>query len=139
MEKKATAASELSDVYEDMLDIDDDISLSDTFVEDTENLELLKEAAEGTEEAYDELQRNAAEDILIQAKLDDSQIMSAMDDIAYVQDNKKKRSKVFSEIFVLKSITMIISMICFYFLFCLNGQYVTYFKIFSFQFLPLLL
>lgn len=53
----------------------------------------------------------------------------AQREIAYVQDNKKKRSKVFSEIFILKTITMIISMICFYFFFCINGEYSIYFKI----------
>ena len=53
----------------------------------------------------------------------------AQREIAYVQDNKKKRSKVFSEIFLLKSLTMIISMICFYFIFCINGEYAIYFKI----------
>lgn len=53
----------------------------------------------------------------------------AQREIAYVQDNKKKRSKVFSEIFILKTITMIISMICFYLIFCINGQYAVYFQI----------
>lgn len=69
-----------------MLDIGEDLSLSDNFVEDTENLELLKEAAEGSEEAYEELQDRAAEDILSKFELDDTQIQTAMDDINSIQD-----------------------------------------------------
>jgi len=38
--------------FSDMLDLDYD-SLSDDFVQNAENLELMKEAAEGNEEAFD--------------------------------------------------------------------------------------
>ncbi len=50
-------------------------------------------------------------------------------EIAYVQDNVKERSKTFYEIFSLKFITLSLSMLLFYFSFCLNGEYTTYYKI----------
>lgn len=50
-------------------------------------------------------------------------------EIAYVQDNSKKRSIVFWEIFLLKCFTMMISMLIYYFSFCMNGQYKIYFRI----------
>lgn len=50
-------------------------------------------------------------------------------EIAYVQDNKSKRSIIFWEIFLLKCITLSLSMIIFYFSFCINGTYNIYYKI----------
>lgn len=50
-------------------------------------------------------------------------------EIAYIQDNIKKRSKVFFEIIIMRSITLGISLLLFYFTFCLNGQYIIYYKI----------
>lgn len=50
-------------------------------------------------------------------------------EIAYVQDNKKNRSKVFLEIFLLKCITLPISMLVFYITFCIKGEYQIYYKI----------
>lgn len=50
-------------------------------------------------------------------------------EIAYVQDNKEKRSKVFYEIIILKFSLTILSMILFYILFCINGDYTLYYKI----------
>lgn len=54
-------------------------------------------------------------------------------EIAYVQNDKKRRSLLFIEIFIIKSITMIISLMLFYFLFCLNGEYSYFFKILIFE------
>jgi hypothetical protein len=57
-----------------MLDLDYDV-LSDGFKLDASNLELAKQAIEGSSEAYDELAEKARQDILIQcgAELDDSE------------------------------------------------------------------
>lgn len=53
------AVKELRDAYADLLDVDAS-SLSDDFVKSAENLELLKEAAEGSSDAYNDLQENLA-------------------------------------------------------------------------------
>lgn len=50
-------------------------------------------------------------------------------EIAYVQNNKRERSKIFFEILSMKTITMIISMLIFYYTFAKNGEYSTYYKI----------
>lgn len=50
-------------------------------------------------------------------------------EIAYVQDKKDKRSKIFFEILLMRTITLFISIIIFYFTFCLSGQYSMYYKI----------
>lgn len=50
-------------------------------------------------------------------------------EIAYVQDDIKKRSKIFFEIFFMRCITLGISLLIFYITFCLNGEYNVYYKI----------
>ena len=50
-------------------------------------------------------------------------------EIAYVQDNKDKRSKTFYEIFIMRIITLFISLIIFYITFCIKGEYNVYYKI----------
>ncbi len=50
-------------------------------------------------------------------------------EIAYVQDDIKKRSRVFFEIIIFRFITMSIGMISFYFLFIRQGEYSQYYKI----------
>ena len=55
--------------------------------------------------------------------------MYAQREIAYVQDDKEKRSKIFYELFILRAITLSISMIMFYFIFVRTGDYSTYYKI----------
>ena len=50
-------------------------------------------------------------------------------EIAYVQNNKEKRSKILWELFIIKIITMVFSAIVFYSFFCINGQYSIYYKI----------
>ena len=50
-------------------------------------------------------------------------------EIAYVQDNIEKRTKTFFEIFIMRVISLGISMFVFYLCFCLNGQYQTYYSI----------
>ena len=50
-------------------------------------------------------------------------------EIAYLQDNPKKRSITFYEILLMRFITLGISLILFYFSFCNYGQYNIYYKI----------
>ena len=50
-------------------------------------------------------------------------------EIAYVQDDKDKRSKAFYEIFIMRIITLFISLIIFYITFCIKGEYNVYYKI----------
>ena len=65
----AKAIGEMDKAYSDMLDIDPG-SLSEGFLQNAKNLELMKEAAEGSEKAYAELQARAEDDLLIQAGID---------------------------------------------------------------------
>lgn len=69
----AQIAEQLQNVYSDLLDLPFDNVLSDNFLQDVDNLNLLKQAANGSEQAYKELQEAAAQDILAQVGLDDSQ------------------------------------------------------------------
>jgi hypothetical protein len=63
LQDMASIMDDLTNSYEDMLDLDGDV-LSDDFVTNTENLELMQKAAEGSEEAYNELAKRASEDII---------------------------------------------------------------------------
>ena len=55
--------------------------------------------------------------------------MYAQREIAYVQDDEIERSKVFWEIFILRIISLMISMVMFYFVFAMRGKYSIYYKI----------
>ena len=55
----ATTTKELSKAYGNLLDIDGS-QLSADFLQDTENLQLMKAAIEGNEAAYDQLQTKAS-------------------------------------------------------------------------------
>ncbi len=50
-------------------------------------------------------------------------------EIAYVQDDLKKKSIKFWEIFILRVVTLTVSSIIFYITFCVNNQYELYYKI----------
>ena len=50
-------------------------------------------------------------------------------EIAYVRDNEKLRTKTFFEILIMRTITLTISIIIFYFSFANNGEYSMYYKI----------
>lgn len=50
-------------------------------------------------------------------------------EIAYYQNDKEKRSSIFWELFIIRLITMLISAILFYLIFCLNGYYAIYYRI----------
>lgn len=55
--------------------------------------------------------------------------MYAQREIAYVQENKEKRSKVFFEIYILRTVTLTISIALFCFIFSSNIKYSAYYKI----------
>ena len=50
-------------------------------------------------------------------------------EIAYNQKDKEKRSKVFIELIILKSLTMSLTALTFFFIFCRTGEYSIYYKI----------
>lgn len=50
-------------------------------------------------------------------------------EIAYVQKNKEEQSQLFWEINIIRTISYILSIICFYFLFCTHGNYKIYYTI----------
>ena len=50
-------------------------------------------------------------------------------EIAFNQDNKEKKTNIFYSIFILRCITMSVSMIVFYILFARSGEFSTYYKI----------
>lgn len=55
--------------------------------------------------------------------------MYAQREIAYVQDDKHKRSKIFWEILILRIVTLSISMVIYYFTYVNGTQYQMYYKI----------
>ena len=50
-------------------------------------------------------------------------------EIAFVQNDKEKRSKIFFEVFIMKATTMLISMVIFFLVFCMHGNYNVYYRI----------
>lgn len=54
-------------------------------------------------------------------------------EIAYVQDDGKKRSEVFWELNIIRFVSVLISTIIFYIVFCLNNQYKIYYRILTLE------
>jgi hypothetical protein len=86
-EDVAVAMSEMKDAYADLLDLDAS-DFSGEFLKSKDNLEDLKLAIEGDEEAYQRLMDAAQQEIVSQVKLDDAEfnagkdrIMTAINDI----------------------------------------------------------
>jgi sialic acid synthase SpsE len=75
LQDQAKIIDDLRESYADMLDIDMDV-LSDSFLRNAKNLELMTKAANGSEEAYRQLQAVAAQDILMTLGLNDSEAMT---------------------------------------------------------------
>ena len=82
IQKQNKAIKEMDKAFSDMLDIDYD-SLSDDFLQNAENLELMKKAAEGSEDAYKELQARAEDSILIKAgvQIEDAQLWDTINSL----------------------------------------------------------
>lgn len=68
----AKTADQMAEAYGNLLDIDGS-ELSATFLSSEENLKLMQEALQGSDEAYSQLQENAGKDILSRLNLDTSQ------------------------------------------------------------------
>ena len=56
-------------------------------------------------------------------------------EIAYVQNNEKKKNRIFTELVFLRLITMFIAAIIFFFTFGIKGEYSLYYKILLFEML----
>lgn len=54
-------------------------------------------------------------------------------EIAYVQDDIRKRSRAFYEIFIMRLLALAVSLFIFYISFCLHGEYSIYYKILVFE------
>ena len=65
IEDQVQATEDLENVYSDLLDLPFENVLSADFLQNVDNLNLLKQAANGSEQAYNQLAQAAAKDILI--------------------------------------------------------------------------
>lgn len=79
------AGEQLQNVYADLLDLPFE-NLSPDFTQSTENLELLKQAANGSEQAYNELLERAQQDIESNISLDNSQFWTAKSEVEAAMD-----------------------------------------------------
>ena len=82
IQDQAEVVDDLRDAYADLLDLDGS-SLSNDFLTNTQNLELMKAAINGDTEAYDELLSRAGQDIISHLDLDHAQFDA---DLATVQN-----------------------------------------------------
>lgn len=90
MQEAAKAAKELDKTYKNLLDIDGDV-LSSDFLESAKNLDLMKEAIEGNEDAYNQLQEAANQDILAHLKFapeDMSSFYNELDNVKSLLDKQ---------------------------------------------------
>ena len=72
MQEAAKAANQMAKAYGNLLDIDGG-QLSSQFLENADNLDLMKQAIEGNEDAYNQLQALMGQDILAQVGIDKTQ------------------------------------------------------------------
>ena len=87
IEDQVQATEDLENVYSDLLDLPFDNILSADFLQNVDNLNLLKQAANGSEQAYNQLVQAAAQDIAINAGMDTSDFEAGKDLIqSYTQD-----------------------------------------------------
>ena len=80
LQEQVQAMDGLRDAYADLLDLDGS-ALSNDFLTNTENLDLMKAAIDGDTDAYDELLSRAGQNILIQVGIDPTQFYSDRDAI----------------------------------------------------------
>ena len=76
----ASTMKELRSAYGDLLDIDGE-NFSSSFLKSAENLELMRQALEGSEEAYQQLQQMAGQEILAHIGLDTSQYFTDLNNV----------------------------------------------------------
>ena len=99
MQSKVKAFEEMRDAYGDMLDMDGS-ALSEEFLTNTKNLELMKQAAEGNVDAYDDLMEAARQDIAVHVGFDDADFQSGFEDLLnkYYQIDSLDNLKVGAEL-----------------------------------------
>lgn len=83
--EQTAALQEMDRAYSDMLDLDYG-TLSDSFLTNADNLELMKEAANGSSEAYEKLQLAAQQDILAQCVFDTENFNTAAAEVQAKMD-----------------------------------------------------
>lgn len=92
-EEYADAMSDLRDAISDVLDIDDPGMLSHEFLSSAETLNLLEQAANGSEEALEELQVAAGRDIIANIELapeiNEEEILSKYDEMMALMPDLK--------------------------------------------------
>lgn len=84
LQEQAEIIDDLRDAYADLLDMDGS-SLSNDFLTNTENLDLMKAAIDGDIEAYDELMMRAQQDIIAGIKWDEAQYQAFINELNLVQ------------------------------------------------------
>lgn len=85
LQERANAVSELKETYSDFLDLGTDVS--DSFAENADNLDLMAEAAAGSEEAYNALLAAASEDIAVNVYGVDESSQALQDMSNYLQSD----------------------------------------------------
>lgn len=92
-EEYADAMSDLRDAISDVLDIDDPGMLSHEFLSSAETLDLLEQAAKGSEEALEELQVAAGRDIVANIdfapEINEEEILSKYDEMMALMPDLK--------------------------------------------------
>lgn len=82
----AQTAEQLQNVYSDLLDLPFDNVLSDSFLQNVDNLNLLKQAANGSEQAYNQLMQAAQQDIIAHVGIDDESLSQFNTDLATIEN-----------------------------------------------------
>lgn len=75
MQEQIQAANELQNVYSDLLGLPFEDGLSTDFTSDINNLHLLKQAANGSTQAYNTLLQTAYQDMIVHLGIDDSDLV----------------------------------------------------------------
>lgn len=84
IQEQAEIIDDLRDAYADLLDLDGS-ALSNDFLTDAENLDLMKAAIDGDIDAYDELLSRAGQDIITHLQLSPEDYTQFQTDLANVQ------------------------------------------------------
>ena len=84
LQEQVQAMDGLRDAYADLLDLDGS-TLSNDFLTNTENLDLMKAAIDGDTDAYDELMSRAGQDIITHLQLSPEDYTQFQTDLANVQ------------------------------------------------------
>lgn len=84
IQEMTQAGNELQNVYSDLLDLPTD-QLSPDFTQSIDNFNLLKQAANGSEQAYNSLRQAAMQDILTRVGIDDASLAKFDTDLATIE------------------------------------------------------